>query len=147
MSHCHTLIDTLRGRGFRITPQREMILEALAHGEGHQTAEALYEKVRERTRAINIATVYRTLDLLVDEGLACRADLQDGQAVYTTTLHGPHIHLVCRSCGRAIKAEYEHLAPLEAAILSEHGFQADLQHLSLGGLCAACREKFQAPSA
>lgn len=145
MTHCHILISQLKARGFRITPQREMILEALAHSEGHQTAELLYEQVQQRTRAVNIATVYRTLDLLVEEGLACRADMQEGQVVYTTTLHGPHIHLVCRICGRAIIAPYDQIAPFQAAILAEHGFEADMQHLSLSGLCEDCQKKAPAP--
>ncbi|MCJ7717374.1 MAG: transcriptional repressor, partial [Anaerolineales bacterium] len=62
MTHCQTIIDNLRQRGYRITPQREMIIEAIAHSPQHITAEEISEKLQEHTRAINIATVYRTLD-------------------------------------------------------------------------------------
>jgi len=74
MTHCHTIIDELRKRGFRITPQREMIINAVAHNPQHITAEEVSERLQEHTQAINIATVYRTLDLLWQEGFACRND-------------------------------------------------------------------------
>jgi Fur family ferric uptake transcriptional regulator len=64
MTHCHTYIQALRNLGYRITPQREMIIEALAHSSHHVTAEEIYAQVHQRAKAVNIATVYRTLDLL-----------------------------------------------------------------------------------
>ena len=60
-------IQTLRGRGYRITPQREMIIQALLQSEWHMTAEEIYQQVQAFTQATNIATVYRTLELLVAE--------------------------------------------------------------------------------
>ena len=65
MPHCQSYLQTLRKRGYRITPQREMIIEALAHSDHHVTAEQLYTQVHDRSRAVNLASVYRTLDLLV----------------------------------------------------------------------------------
>ena len=65
MSPCHMLIEELRRQGYRLTPQREMIVEAVAHAGRHVTAEEVHEQVRARTSAVNVATVYRTLDLLV----------------------------------------------------------------------------------
>ena len=99
MPHCHTYITTLHNLGYRITPQREMIIEALAHSPHHVTAEEIYAQVHERARAVNIATIYRTLDLLVEQGIASRAGLIDGRVVYAASNHGPHLHLVCRACG------------------------------------------------
>ena len=99
MTHCHTLLEQLRRRGYRITPQREMIIEALAHTQEHQTAEQVHAQVSRHSSAVNLATVYRTLDMLVNEGLANRAAMHTGQAIYTSDLHGPHIHIVCRRCG------------------------------------------------
>ncbi len=97
MPHCQTYIKSLRNLGYRITPQREMIIEALAHSSHHMTAEEIYAQVHERTRAVNIATIYRTLDLLVEQGMASRAGLQDGRVVYAASNHGSHLHLVCRA--------------------------------------------------
>jgi Fur family ferric uptake transcriptional regulator len=127
--------------GYRITPQREMIVEAIAHAGGHATAEEIYDQVKVRTQAVNLATVYRTLDLLVEKGLASRADLWDGRVVYATMLHGPHIHLVCRQCGGISLADSNSLKSLEAELLTSYDFTPDLQHLSIVGLCAGCRDK------
>jgi len=141
MPHCQSYLQTLREVGYRITPQREMIIEALAHSGQHVTAEEIYTQVQGRSRAINVATVYRTLDLLVENGLACRAGLEDSCVVYAAVDHGPHIHLTCRSCGLVIDANPAMLAPLADQLDREHNFTADLQHLSLVGLCADCRSK------
>ncbi len=139
MSHSHTLIETLRQRGYRVTPQREMIVEAVAHGR-HTTAEEVFERVRERTQAVNIATVYRTLDLLVEEGLASRTDLGGGRVVYATAEHGPHIHLVCLQCGRVIEAETDLLESLVQELEARYGFVCAPQHLGISGLCADCQK-------
>jgi Fur family ferric uptake transcriptional regulator len=141
MSHCHTLLDTLRQRGYRLTPQREMIVEALAHADGHVTAEEIYAQVSDRTRTVNIATVYRTLDLLVATGLTSRIDLWDGRVVYTTAQHGPHIHLVCRGCGEIFNADHKLVDTLDDQLCAEYNFQADLQHLSISGVCANCQSQ------
>ena len=141
MPHCQTLLQTLRQRGYRITPQREMILEAFAHSVDHVTAEQLFTSVSQRTRSINIATVYRTLDILVDEGLATRVDLRDGQVIYTTSRHGEHIHLVCRHCGVIIKAEHQFVDSLGSQLFTEYKFSADLEHISFTGVCAHCRKE------
>jgi Fur family ferric uptake transcriptional regulator len=124
--------------GYRLTPQREMIVEAIAHAGGHVTAEEIYERVKGRTRAINLATVYRTLDLLVEKGLANRLVLKEGGAVYATAQHGPHIHLICRRCGRVFLAEQALIIPLGEQLQSKYHFTPDLQHLSISGLCAEC---------
>ena len=99
MSPCEGLITELRNRGHRLTPQREMIVQAVAHAGRHVTAEEIFEEVQAKTRAVNVATVYRTLDLLVELGLASRSDLGQGKATYSSHHHGHHCHLVCRACG------------------------------------------------
>jgi Fur family ferric uptake transcriptional regulator len=142
MSGIHTCIETLRQRGYRITPQREMIIEAIAAQSSHHiTAEMVFDLVRHRTSAMNIATVYRTLDCLVREGLASRTDLGDGQITYATARHGPHIHLVCRQCGCVIEADLEPATLLCDYFQQEHGFAIDLHHFSLSGVCAECQSE------
>jgi Fur family transcriptional regulator, ferric uptake regulator len=141
MTHSEVFIQALRQRGVRITPQREMILDALAHGSGHMTAEEIYAQVKEHTRVINIATVYRTLDMLVEAGLASRANLWDGRLVYATSLHGPHLHLVCRSCGSTVDADSGLLSPFVEQVKDQYHFLADWQHLSLQGTCQDCQDK------
>jgi Fur family ferric uptake transcriptional regulator len=139
MTHCHTLIEELRKRGYRLTPQREMIVEAIAHAGHHVTAEEVFEQVQARTSAVNVATVYRTLDLLVDLGLVSRADLGGGKVCYASVNHGPHCHLICKQCGCTIEADHDLIAPLEDQLREQYGFSADLHHLAVSGLCADCR--------
>jgi Fur family ferric uptake transcriptional regulator len=141
MSPCQTFIDTLRSHGYRITPQREMIVEAIAHSGHHINAEEVFAQVQERTSSVNIATVYRTLELLVEQGLASRIDLGEERVMYATYQHGPHIHLVCRQCGQVIDANQDMLSVLNHQLQSEYQFAADLQHISVVGLCSDCQVK------
>lgn len=140
MTHCQSIIAGLRQRGYRITPQREMIIQAIAHSSQHITAEEVSEKLLEHTRAINIATVYRTLDLLWQEGFACRNDLSEGKIVYATFQHGPHIHLVCRKCSQVIDADVRIINSLGEDLYTRYKFQPDLEHFSIFGICADCQE-------
>ena len=139
MTHCDTLIANLRQKGYRITPQREMIIQAMAHQGSHMTAEEIFAEVRTRTRAVNLATMYRTLDMLVDQGLTTRVDLGEGKICYAAAGHGAHIHLVCRSCGQILDADPQLLTPIIDQMQSEHNFSPDLNHISIFGLCSHCR--------
>ena len=139
MSHCPTLLHELRQRGYRITPQREMIVQALGDSGEHVTAEEIYAAVKDRSSAVNIATVYRTLDTLVAEGLINRSNLHTGQAIYATQLHGPHLHLLCRQCGSTISVDHSLIVPLVEKLRQNYKFEADLQHLTLMGVCAPCQ--------
>jgi Fur family ferric uptake transcriptional regulator len=141
MSPCHTLIEKLREQGYRLTPQREMIVEAVAHAGRHVTAEEVYEQVRARTSAVNVATVYRTLDLLVELGLVSQADLGGGKVTYASSGHGPHCHLVCRRCGCVIEADCDLVEPLEEQLGERYGFTAELHHFAISGLCAECKSQ------
>ena len=140
MSHCHTIIATLRQRGYRITPQREMVIEIIAHANRHLSAEEIYAEVKKHTRATNIATVYRTLDLLVEHGMVSRIDLGEGQIVYAASQHGPHIHLVCRQCGQVTDAAPDMLQDLGAQLAEHYHFAPDLKHISIFGLCVNCQK-------
>ncbi len=139
MSPCETFIETLHSRGFRITPQREMIIEAIAHQGEHINADEVFGLVHKRTQAVNIATVYRTLDLLVEQGLASRIDLGEGRVIYANQQHGPHIHLVCRKCGMVYDADPALLSVFREHLQADYQFAADLQHISVPGLCKDCQ--------
>jgi Fur family ferric uptake transcriptional regulator len=116
-----------------------MIVEAIAHQGDHVNADEVFALIQVRTHAINIATVYRTLDLLVEQGLATRIDLGEGRVIYATDQHGTHIHLVCRQCGRVLDADQELLSAFNRQLQSNYGFAADLQHISVLGLCSDCQ--------
>ncbi len=139
MTHCYTILNRLRQRGYRITPQREMIVEAVVHCEDHMTADEIYDAIHIRSKSLNLATVYRTLDLLVDVGAVSRADLGNGRIMYSSDQHGPHLHLVCRQCGKAMGADSDLLASFGEKLRSSYEFSADLQHLCISGLCKSCQ--------
>jgi len=140
MPHCATFIEALRQRGYRITPQRELIISIIAHNGQHMTAEEIFEQVQQHTNAVNLATVYRVLDLLYAEGFVCRNDLGGGKYLYATIQHGPHIHLICRHCGHVLDADAALISTLGENLTNEYGFQADISHISIFGICSHCQK-------
>lgn len=130
----------LREHNFRLTPQREMILSVMHQIETFATAEEIYARVQERSSAVDVSTVYRTLELLEGFQLVSHVDTGDGGRRYELAVdHDLHLHLVCRSCGRVLGAE---LAPARALIdhLQEtHNFEVDISDFSIPGSCSACR--------
>jgi Fur family ferric uptake transcriptional regulator len=129
----------LREHGFRLTPQREMVLAVLHKIEGFATAEEIYERVSAISTSVNLSTVYRTLELLEDFNLVANVDPGDGQRRYELLgLHGPHIHLICQACGKIIGVELDAVRPFAAHLKAAYGFDVDLEHLSIPGLCREC---------
>ena len=101
-------VQELRERGFRLTPQREMVLSVMHQVDGLATADEIYGRVQERSAAVDISTVYRTLDLLQEFRMVACVDAGDGQHRYELLgVHGPHVHLVCQACGTLIGVELE----------------------------------------
>ncbi len=127
----------IREHGFRVTPQRLLLLDAICESKGHTTFDQIYERVRTKAPGINPATVYRTLDFLCDLRLVVSAEI-DGDRVYEIATETPHHHLVCRHCGAVQKLTDFHFEDLRQHLWQEHGFKADLDHLAITGLCARC---------
>ena len=140
MEHFRDIISTLSKQGYRLTPQRLMILEAIENSDDHISAEEMYSQVVARYPNVNISTVYRTLDLLKRLELVTETDLGGGRFRYHPSNKGHHHHLVCRQCGTMIDLDESLLEPLEEALLEQHNFEADLRHLAISGLCAQCRK-------
>jgi Fur family ferric uptake transcriptional regulator len=143
MSNPKEIIYFLRNNGYRLTQQRELIIEAFINSNRHMTAEDVFELTSQEHPSINIATIYRTLNMLVDEGLAIRTDLGQELTIYATPTHGPHIHLVCRNCGQVIDADHNVIVPLGQKLDDEYGFQAALQHVAIFGTCEKCLSGFE----
>jgi len=140
MSCQEAFFQELRERGFRLTPQREMVLAVMHQIEGLATAEEIYTRVQALSTSVDISTVYRTLDLLQDFRLVASVDPGDGQRRYELIgAHGSHIHLVCSRCGQVIGADIEPARAFAASVREAYGFEADLGSLSIPGLCRACR--------
>ncbi|WP_232678237.1 Fur family transcriptional regulator [Nocardioides sp. R-C-SC26] len=127
----------LRARGLRLTPQRELILGAVEQLR-HATPDQVHARVRETSEAINLSTVYRTLEVLEDLGLVRHAHLADRAPTYHAVTGDPHFHLVCRNCGRTQSVAPETVAPLQRALHEQEGFEMDVGHLTVFGWCTTC---------
>ncbi|MBN2462936.1 MAG: transcriptional repressor [Dehalococcoidia bacterium] len=131
--------QVLRGRGYRLTPQRMMVVEALHGADKHVSAEEIYVQVKAKYPYANISTVYRTLDLLKELGLVTEIALGDGCVRFHPAEKGHHHHLVCQKCGKMIDLPESALAQLEAALYDMYQFKADLKHMAVFGLCSQCQ--------
>jgi Fur family ferric uptake transcriptional regulator len=131
--------ETLREQGYRLTPQRLMILSAIHGSDHHISAEEIYEQVHGKYPHVNISTVYRTLELLKELGLVTETDLGGGKLRYHSVENGHHHHLICRKCGRIVELDEAVLKPVEGTILRKYGFKPDLSHLAVFGHCLECQ--------
>jgi len=130
----------LSNLGYRLTPQRMMILSAIEGSDSHISAEEIYAQVRARYPQVNISTVYRTLELLKELELVTEISLGDGRVRYHCMGKGHHHHLVCQKCGAIIDVEESILNPLWAEIQQKYNFKVNMKHVAFFGLCAKCRE-------
>jgi Fur family ferric uptake transcriptional regulator len=134
------IADALKKQGYRLTPQRLMVVSAIENSEDHISADEVYSKVVTRYPNVNISTVYRTLELLKRLGLVTETDLGGGRVRYHPADKGHHHHLICQECGAMIDLDESLLEPLKEALLLEHNFIADLRHLAIHGRCVRCRK-------
>lgn len=132
------LVQTLKERGHRLTPQRQLILDAIEAADGHISAEAVHSRVAAQFPQVNISTVYRTLELLQDLDLVTHTHFDDGVALYHLAKDSHHQHMVCRRCGSEREIDVAELAPLDQHLRERYGFQADLAHFALIGTCRDC---------
>ena len=139
MTHHYDLLNRLRAQGHRLTPQRDMILLAVHDAGGHVSAEEVHQQVLAQNPQVDLSTVYRTLELLMEMGIVYRSDMGDGTSRYELAEEEMHHHLVCRRCGQVIDLSHELLEPLQERLLADHGFAADLTHVVFQGLCKTCR--------
>ena len=128
---------------YKLTRQRrEIIATVVRYHDRHLSAEELYFLVNQDYPEIGLATVYRTLDMLVDLGIVAKHDLGDGRARYE--LSSPerhHHHLICSACGRIIELTEDSLHQLERKLESEHDFTISDHRLEFYGLCGRCRRE------
>ena len=138
MNQPEDIVNKLSELGYRLTPQRIMILSAIENSNDHISAEEIYAQVMAKYPHVNISTVYRTLELLKRLGLVTETDLGDGRVRYHPAEKGHHHHLVCQECGIIIDLDESLLTSLKDALLREHKFIADLRHLAIFGRCVNC---------
>jgi len=133
-------VERFRHLGLRVTPQRLLVMEALSASGGHMTADEIMRWTAARYPAMNLATVYRTLDLLASVGLVTQTDLRAGAAYFELVGESQHHHLVCQACNAVIEVDDAALVPMRERLLRDHGFRAEAAHMAIFGTCRACLE-------
>jgi Fur family ferric uptake transcriptional regulator len=143
--HVHTARSDpseLRAKGRRLTRQRQLIWDTFAaEPEQHLSADELVERVRVELPQVNASTIYRTLDLLVHEGLLLRTDLGGDRAYFELAHDHAHHHLVCERCGAVQHLHDEQLGNLRERLSSSAGFTLGSGEITLFGLCATCESR------
>lgn len=128
----------LRGEGYRLTPQRQLVWDVLRHAERHLTAEEIHDRVTQTVPDFNVASVYRTLTLLAELDMVSEVRLGDGKGHWEIAHPDEDFHLVCRSCGDVSHHTGTLVTQVRDHLAEDHGFQADDVDLLVHGICARC---------
>lgn len=131
------LAKYLDGMGLKHTKQRDVILVAFLESHEHMSAEQLYQEVQKESPSVGYTTVYRTLKLLVDAGLAQERRFDDGLTRYEVE-HAHHDHLVCLKCGKIVEFNSELIEDTQEKIAIEYGFKVLRHRHELYGHCSNC---------
>jgi Fur family ferric uptake transcriptional regulator len=134
------LTRELRAKGYRLTPARQLVLNAVS-GLEHATPDAICAEVQRTASSVNLSTVYRTLELLEELGMVTHTHLGHGAPIYHAAAEQQHLHLVCRVCGRVTEADPTLADPLVEKLQAERGFEIDVAHFAIFGRCADCIAK------
>jgi len=130
----------LARQGLKHSRRRERVAEIFFAMVGHVSVEELLAHARREDRRLSQATVYRTMKLLVESGLATAREFGDGQTRYEVAMgRSHHDHLICTSCGAIAEFADEQIEALQAGVARRHGFAVDRHRLELYGRCARCR--------
>jgi Fur family ferric uptake transcriptional regulator len=131
------VLGLLRERGLRMTPQRRAIVAEVLQAQGHISPTAIARKVQGEMPGVNASTVYRTLTLLEEVGVLQHSHVETG-AEYHRAAEAEHVHLTCSACGHDDELSLEEAGAMHALVRRHRGFEADLTHFAITGLCAAC---------
>ncbi len=133
--------DFLRTKGFKMTPQRELIFRSFFELGEHVSVDELYDKVRELDKTVGYSTVWRNLKLICKVGLAHEVNVGDGITRYDRITDVPHGHLYCISCKKLIEFNVEQMVGLLAQTAGEHKFLPDSFKIEVRGYCQDCESE------
>ena len=132
--------DVLKKEGLKVTPQRIAVLEEIIKDKGHRESEDIYMAIKSRKTHVSRATVYRTLDILVQHGFARKLNLGDGRARYETKIDSPHHdHMICNNCGKIIEFVNYEIEKIQEEIAKHHQFKLQQHIHQLFGICKECQ--------
>ena len=132
------IADGLKQRGLRLTPQRLAVLKALVNGNHHLTAEQIYQRVRSDFPTTSLATIYKTLAVLIETGQLVELGFSDGSNRYDLVTEA-HAHLICVRCKSIIDPEGVGVDQLVQQIITRYGYQRVGQRLDIFGVCPQCQ--------
>jgi len=146
MVRASKILNALKEMGYRLTPQRVMVVTAMANRPSHIGVDEIIQEVHKTYPYIDLATVYRTLQLLKQLHLVTELDV-GGFARYELNEADGHHHMVCRVCGGAFDLSPSYLEEFRERLIKEFQFQPDLEHFAVGGVCAECAGQTAAATA
>jgi Fur family peroxide stress response transcriptional regulator len=141
MNQENTLIQSLQGAGMRLTPQRMAICRLLAGTDDHPTAQMIYESLQPQFPTMSLATVYNTLEALVDLGMVNALGAAGDDTIHYDADTSPHVNLACISCHRVIDLPSKHVAALESEVAGNSGYKLLGARVLYYGLCPDCQNK------
>ena len=132
--------EALKKEGLKYTPQRTAVLEEIIKAKGHRESEEIYLALKKSGQHVSRATIYRTMDILVNNGFARKMNLGDGRARYESKVNSPHHdHLVCMDCGLIVEFMDQKIEDLQDKIAIQYNFQLKRHIHQLFGLCKKCQ--------
>jgi len=135
------MLEKLKERDFRITPQRIAVLKILALSNGHPSVEGIYEQVRRDFPTTSLATVYKTVTLLKELNEVLELGFPEGSNRYDGNRPYPHPHLICTKCKKIIDPDLASLADVTQELVSDTGFKITSHRLDFFGICPECQVK------
>lgn len=123
----------------RHSSQREQVAQVFFETTDHIAVEDLYKKVQKINPKIGIATVYRTLNLLVDSGLAEKRHFDTGATTYEPASEKHHDHLICLSCHNVVEFKNDKIEALQEEVAKKHRYTLKSHKMELYGVCSTCR--------
>jgi Fur family peroxide stress response transcriptional regulator len=135
------LMDRLKKRGLRMTPQRAAILRELVMDPNHPSVENLHQRLLLDYPSMSLATVYKTMNLLKEMGEVQELEFSNRENRFDGFIPEPHPHLICTRCGRIIDPEVPGLKPLIEDLVRATGFDVQAHRLDFYGLCSHCSKK------
>ena len=131
--------DFLKQHDLRWTPQRKLILKVFLQQNGHVPTDDLHQKIHDEDATIGIATLYRTMKLLMDAGLA-EMHTFNGKTTYERLYQVKHHdHLICKACGKTVEFEHPLIEKYQEEICARHGFALKSHRMELFGICDGCQ--------
>lgn len=135
------MLAKIKGRDFRLTPQRMAILKILAESEEHPTVDQIYQKVRLQFPTTSLATIYKTIALLKDLDEVLELGFPDGSNRYDGSRPYPHPHAICLKCRKIMDPEISSVEELSEEMKSKTGFTISYHRLDFFGICPECQGK------